>query len=430
MSPALRALRIRNFRLFASGQVVSQTGTWMQRTAQDWLVLSLSGDSGLALGIVTGLQFLPMFLFGLYGGVVADRYSKRQILMATQIGQGLLALILGVLDVAGAVSLWQVYVLAFGLGAVSAFDQPARQTFVEEMVGKDDLPNAVSINSMTFSAGRVIGPAIAGLLISGVGTGLVFLLNAASFVAVLTGLQLMRVGELRIIEPSPKAKGQLREGIHYVRQHDRLLLPIILVGIVAAFGFNFQVTLPLMAKVAFHRGASSYGLASSALAIGALLGALTSARRSGLGKKPDARDYLKAATAFGVLEALSGFMPNYWLFAALLIPTGITYMVMLIFTNTALQLTADPQFRGRVLGIYMLMFAVGTPLGAPLIGAMGEGLGARSPLIIGGAVSAATAVACYGYLARHRRTQAAEAEKPTDAVDAATAEEIAEEMAG
>jgi len=273
-----RSLRVRNYRLYAGGQLVSLTGTWMQRVAQDWLVLELT-NSGTALGIVTALQFLPSLLFGLWGGLLADRYDKRKLLLATQSGLALVALILGVLDVTGIVQYWQVLVLALALGLVSAIDSPVRQSFVVEMVGPDDLTNAVGLNSTIFNSARILGPAVAGVMITAIGTGWAFVANGISSIAVLTALALMRPAELR---PSPaidRIRGQLRAGLHYVRQRQDLLLTMVLVFVVGTFGLNFQITTALLATQVFHRSATGYGLLSTALAVGACVGAVLATRR-------------------------------------------------------------------------------------------------------------------------------------------------------
>ena len=250
-----RSLRIRNYRLFAAGQVVSLSGTWAQRVAQDWLVLELSDDSGVALGITTGLQFLPVLLFGLYGGVLADRYDKRRLLIGAQAVMAVLALLLAVLDLTGAVQLWHVFALAFALGLASVVDTPVRQAFVSDLVGPDELPNAVSLNSATFNSARIIGPALAGVGIAAVGTGWVFLANALSYVAVLAGLRAMRTAELHPGRRVAKAKGQLREGLAYVRSRPDLLVPIVMVFVIGTFGLNFQITLALVAKQVFQTNA-------------------------------------------------------------------------------------------------------------------------------------------------------------------------------
>ncbi|MCW2666812.1 MAG: major facilitator superfamily 1, partial [Frankiales bacterium] len=381
MSPALsttfRSLRVRNYRLFATGQVISLSGTWAQRVAQDWLVLELSGNSGVALGLVTGLQFLPVLLFGLYGGVLADRYDKRRLLIGAQVVMGLLALALAVLDLSGLVALWHVYLLAALLGFAGVVDTPVRQAFVSEIVGPEDLANAVSLNSATFNTSRIVGPALAGVAIGSVGTGWVFLANAVSYVAVVAGLCAMRPAELRPSRRVARARGQTREGLAYVRSRPDLLVPIVLVGVVGMFGLNFQITLALIAKEVFGKGADAYGLLLSCLALGSLVGALASARRSG---PPRTRRLFAAALAFGLLEILAGLAPSFEVMAVLLIPTGFAVLTFTTTANTTVQLGADPALRGRVMALYVLVFLGGTPLGAPLIGGLAELLGPRSSL--------------------------------------------------
>ncbi|TNY35606.1 MFS transporter [Thermomonospora catenispora] len=384
-----RSLRIRNFRLFAAGQVVSNTGTWMQRVAQDWLVLELTRGSGTALGITTGLQFLPLLLFGLWGGVLADRYPKRRILLATQSAMGLLALVLGVLALTGTARVWHVYALAFGLGMATVIDNPARQSFVIEMVGRRDLPNAIALNSASFNGARVLGPAVAGLLIAAVGTGPVFLINAVSFGAVMLGLMAMRRSELHPAETVPRAKGQLREGLRYVRGRRDLLVVLALVGFVATFGMNFQTTMALVVKEVFGIGASSFGLASTMLAVGAVTGALLAARRS----RPRMRLLLSAALLFGLLEIAVGLMPAYWSFLALLVPTGVAMMTFTTAANATMQLNVAPEMRGRVMGLYMFVFLGTNPLGAPLAGWAAEHFGPRASIVGGGVIAAAAALA-------------------------------------
>ncbi|MCO5968619.1 MFS transporter [Actinoallomurus soli] len=378
-----RSLRNRNYRLFASGQVVSNTGTWMQRVAQDWLVLDLTHGSGAALGITTGLQFLPLLLFGLYGGVLADRYRKRRVLMVTQAVMGTLALGLGILAVTGTAQVWHVYALAFGLGLATVVDNPTRQTFAVEMVGPADLSNAIALNSAIFNMARILGPAVAGVLIAAIGTGPVFLVNAGSFGAVLLGLYLMREEELHLKAPVPRAKGQLREGLRYVRQRRDLVMVLLMVLFVAAFGMNFQMTTALMSRQVFHSGASSFGLASTALAVGALSGSLLAARRRNLRM----RLLFAAATAFAVLEIATGLMPDYISFLVLLVPTGMALLTFNTAANAVMQLSVPAEMRGRVMGLYMLVFAGSSPIGSPLIGWLAEVFGARSSLIIGGVVS-------------------------------------------
>jgi MFS family permease len=380
-----RSLRVRNYRLFAGGQVISLSGTWGQRVAQDWLVLELSDNSGVALGITTALQFLPVLLFGLYGGVLADRYDKRRLLIGAQVAMGVLALVLAALDLTGAVALWHVFALAFALGMASAIDTPVRQAFVAEMVGPEDLPNAVSLNSATFNAARIVGPALAGVAIAAAGTGWVFLVNGLSYLAVLAGLRAMRPAELQPSVRLARGKGQLREGVAYVRSRPDLLVPLVLVFMVGTFGLNFQITLALVVKEVFDRGAGAYGLLTSMLALGSLLGALVSARRRG---PPRQRTLFAAVLAFGLLEVLVGLSPTYELMALLLVPTGVAVLTFTTTANSIMQLGSDPQVRGRVMALYILVFLGGTPVGAPLIGALAEAFGPRSSLVLGGAVTA------------------------------------------
>jgi MFS family permease len=393
------SLRVRNYRLFASGQVVSLSGTWMQRVAQDWLVLNLSHNSGTAIGVTTGLQFAPFLFFGLYGGVIADRFPKRRTLVITQVVMGLLALWLGLLDVTGAVQLWHVYALAFALGTASAIDAPVRQAFVTELVGPSLLPNAVGLNSATFNAARVLGPAAAGLMIASTGTSWVFLANAASFVAVIACLLAMRDGELYVGKPAGRRPGAVREGLHYVRARPDLLAMIALVGVIGTLGFNFQITSALLTKNTFHHGAESYGLISAVYAFGALLGALASARRG----RPSLRVVFLAAASYGVLEIAAGLMPTYWSFFAILIPFGFATLTFSTATNTSIQTSVSAVMRGRVMALYLLVFMGGTPLGAPLVGWIAEVAGPRWSLIVGGLASLVAAIAAAVYLARREQ---------------------------
>jgi MFS family permease len=374
----------------------------MQRVAQDWLVLELTHGSGTALGLAIGLQFLPQLLFSLWGGVIADRYHKRNILLATQAIMGMLALVLGVLALTGVVAVWQVYVLAFALGLVAVVDNPARQTFVAEMVGREGLANAVALNGATFNLARITGPAVAGLVIGAVGVPAAFLVNAASYAAVLVGLKLMRAGELHPVTPVPRARGQLREALGYVKARPELWLMLALVFFVATFGMNFQVTTALMSRGVFHTGAAEFGLASAMFALGALGGALVSARRA----KPNMRLLLTAAFAFGLLEIISGLMPVFWSFLVMLVPTGLAVMLFTTTANSATQLSTTAAVRGRVMGLYMLVFLGGAPLGSPMVGWVAEQFGARMSLISGGVISAVAAVGVALLLARARGTSA------------------------
>ncbi len=389
---------MRNFRLFATGQVISNTGTWMQRVAQDWLVLELTHGSGTAVGIATGLQFLPLLLFSLWGGMIADRYSKRRILIVTQATMGALALVLGILAVTGAVRVWQVFLLAFGLGMATVVDNPTRQSFAVEMVGKADLRNAIALNSAVFNLARIVGPAVAGLVIGLIGTSSAFFLNAASYLAVIVSLVLMRESELRPAERVARAKGQLREGLSYVRSKPDLLLTMALVFFVATFGMNFQVTTALMSRVVFHTGAGKFGLASAVFAVGALIGALVAARRSRAGM----RLLVGTSLAFGLLEIATGLMPTYWAFLILLIPTGLTVISFSTSCNSSIQLGTAAEMRGRVMGIYMLVFLGGAPLGSPLTGVVAQHFGTRIAIIGGGLISVAATVVVGLLVARYR----------------------------
>jgi len=393
-----RSLKVRNYRLYASGQLVSLTGTWMQRVAQDWLVLELT-NSGTALGIVTALQFGPSLLFGLWGGVLADRYDKRKMLLATQSGLACVALALGLLDVGGVVQYWHVLVLATGLGVIAAIDTPVRQSFVVEMVGKNDLANAVGINSTIFNAARVIGPAVAGVMISGIGTGLVFLVNAVSSVGVLAALGMMRTRELSPSPPLQRARGQLREGLRYVRRRADLVLTMVLVFVIGTFGLNFQITTALLAKQVFHRPASGYGLLSTALAAGACVGAVLATRRT---RRPTQLFLLGTAIVFAVLEIGAGLMPGFDSTALLLVPTGLVMLTFTTAANSSVQLGVEPTMRGRVMALYLVCFMGGTPIGAPIIGWVAGAFGPRWGLIGGGLICLLAALGLAALIARRR----------------------------
>lgn len=381
------SLKIRNYRLFATGQVVSNTGTWMQRIAQDWLVLSLTGSAS-AVGITIALQFLPMLMFGLYGGVLADRLPKRPLLLATQGAMGLTGVALAALTLAGHVQVWHVYLAAFLLGLVTVLDNPARQTFVPEMVGKDQLANAVSLNSANFQSARLVGPAIAGVLITAVGSGWAFLLNGLSFAAPIAALLMMRTRELHPVERQPRGKGQLREGLRYVAGRPELVWPIVLVGFIGTFGFNFPIWLSAYVEDVFHGDAGTYGLFNTLIAAGSLAGALLAARRG----HSRLRVLVTAAALFGGLLVVTAFAPGYWLFAALLVPIGMFGLTVNVTANSSVQMATDPEMRGRVMALFMMVFTGGTPLGAPLVGWITDTYGARIGMAAGGAVSLAAAL--------------------------------------
>ena len=431
MSPTFRALHNRNYRLYAMGGVVSNTGTWMQRVAQDWLVLQLhhgsAASASTALGITTGLQFLPILLLSPYAGLVADRFSKRRLLQITQAWLGLSGLLLGVLAVTGVVEPWMVYAVAFTFGVGAAFDAPARQAFVSEMVDRDDLSNAVGLNSASFNLARVVGPALSGFLIAALGsgvraTGLVILVNAVSYLAVIGALQLMRTDELAPVVRAPRGKGMISDGIRYVRSRPDLKLILVAVFFAGTFGMNFQMTSALMATQVFEKGPGEYGLLGSTLAIGSLTGALLGARRVG---RPRLRLVILAGLAFGIVEIALGLMPSYVAFAALTPLLGLSLLTMLNAANTTVQLSVGPSIRGRVMALYMMLVMGGTPLGAPIVGWVGATFGARWTLIGGGAMSVigvCVAVLVFGGVTRNQLRlpgHRAETEATTDKAMAA-----------
>ncbi|HEX7716308.1 MAG TPA: MFS transporter [Marmoricola sp.] len=393
MSPTFRALRIRNYRLYALGGVVSNTGTWMQRVAQDWLVLQLhhgsAAEASTALGLTTGLQFLPILLFSPYAGLVADRMPKQRLLQLTQASMGVVSLLLGVLALTDVVTTPMVFGIAFLFGIGSAFDAPARQSFVSEMVGPDDLTNAVGLNSASFNLARVIGPALSGFLIAALGsgvsaTGVVIVLNGISYLAVITALQAMRPHEFAPVARAPRGKGMIRDGVRYVRGRPDLMLILVAAFFAGTFGMNFQMTSALMATQVFHKGPGEYGLLGTTLAVGSLTGALLGARREG---RPRQRLVVLAGLAFGTVEVALGLMPSYLTFALVTPLLGLCLLTMLNAANTTVQLSVSPHMRGRVMALYMMLVMGGTPLGAPVVGWVGATFGARWTLIGGGGLT-------------------------------------------
>ncbi|MEU7475371.1 MFS transporter [Lentzea sp. NPDC042327] len=389
------SLRIHNYRLYASGQIISLVGVWMQRVAQDWLVLELTDGSAVALGIAASLQFLPVLLLSMWGGVLADRMDKRKLLLWLESALGLCALALGLLDVTGVVALWHVYVLCFLLGCFSAVETPVRQSFVVEMVGRESLTNAVALNSMMFNLARIIGPAVAGLAIVAIGTGWVFVANAVSFVGVVLGVWLMRTSELLRSDPVPRAKGQLLSGLRYVRSRPDLMTVMLLVFFISTFGFNFYLTLAIMARNVFGGDADAYGLLSTLIAVGTLAGATVAARR----KTPRMSVFIGSGVVFGALEVVSGLMPTMLLTGLMMIPVGVAMMTFNTTANATVQLAVEPEMRGRVMGIYMLVFLGGNPVGGPLMGWLGE-VNGRAPIIVGGVLSVLVTVTAWVILVR------------------------------
>ena len=375
------ALHVRNYRLFFSGQVVSNTGTWMQRIAQDWLVLQIT-NSPLAVGITTALQFLPMLLFGLWGGLLVDRYPKRRLLLITQTAMGSLAAILAGLTLAGVVEVSQVYLIAFGLGLATVVDNPARQTFVNEMVPKSLVRNAVSLNSGNFQLARMVGPAVAGVLISVIGIGYAFAFNAVSYLAVIAALGAMRVRDLQKQPLAPRGPGQLREGLRYVWRTPALLWPVVLVFFVGTFGYNFAIILSAYTKNVFDAGADVYGLLNTMLALGSVAGALMAARRVAT------RLWVlfAAAAGMGLGLVLLGLTPWFIPFVLLLVAVGFISVTFNTLGNTTVQLASDPELRGRVMSLYMLVFMGGTPVGSLIVGAVTDRWGAPIALVLTGTV--------------------------------------------
>ncbi|MCV2395092.1 MFS transporter [Actinotalea sp. M2MS4P-6] len=430
MSPTFASLRYPNYRLWFAGALVANTGTWMQRVAQDWLVLTeLSDDSGVAVGLVTALQFLPTLLLGAWAGVLADRLPRRALLAATQAGQGVLALGLGALVLSGRAELWHVYVFATLLGVVSALDAPARQTFVAELVPPERLSNAVGLNAASFNAARLIGPGLAGLLIAAVGSGWVFVINGLSFGATILSLVMMRRSELhRVDRATGSRRGQLRAGLRYVRRRTDIMVIMAVMAVVSTFGLNFQLTSAMMARTEFGRGAGEYGIIGSVLAIGSLSGALLAARR----ERPRVRLVIGAAFAFGLAMAVQSVMPTYWTYVVMSIPVGLASLTMMTAANSAIQVSTPPEMRGRVMALYMVVFIGATPIGSPIIGWIGEVFGARWSVAVGGIASMAVALAAAVWAKRawhvevryHLRSRPLlEVRHPTPAVERAAREE-------
>jgi MFS family permease len=397
-----QSLAVRNYRLFATGQLIKLIGVWVIFVAQDWLVLKLSGDSATAVGFTVAMQFTPVLLLTLVGGALADRYDKRKLLLVANGAFASFAIMLALLVVTGAVQLWHVLVTAAGVGIANAIENPARQSFVSELVGATLLPNALSLNAAVFNSARIIGPAVAGASIALVGLGPTFLIATVGVVAPLVCLARMRPGEL-VRAPLPprgqREKARIVDGLRYVRGRHDLVLPIALVMVVGAVGFNFQVTLPVLSKVAYETGAAAFGLLATALAAGSLAGALAGTwRRS----RPSAYLVLGAAVGFGVCATLVGFASPYWLVLALLVPTGFFAILFAQAANQRVQLGCDAAFRGRVMSLYILVFLGTTPLGAMAVGWWSERFGAASAIWLGGLASLLTAaVGLIWQLRRH-----------------------------
>jgi MFS family permease len=394
-----RSLSSFNFRLWTAGALVSNIGTWMQRIAQDWLVLTqLTHHDASALGIVIGLQFAPLLLLLPWTGSAADRLDQRKLLMFTQAAMGVLALVLGVLTIAGVVQLWHVYVLAFLSGSAMALDAPVRQTFVAAMVGDEDLPNAVALNSMSINSAQMIGPAVAGLLIAGVGIGWAFLLNGLSFAAVLISMSFFRRSELRANPRAHRTSGGFVEGLRYVWKRPDLGAILLMLFLIGTFGFNFPIFISTMAVNVFHTDARGFGLLSSLMAVGTLAGSLFAASRM----KPSMSSLMAGAGVFGLGCSLAALAPGYWWFAAALMMIGVAALTFVNGTNSMMQLSTEPAMRGRVMALRVSIALGGAPIGAPIVGWVANHFGPRWSLALGaGAAFTAALVAAY-VLARRK----------------------------
>ena len=393
---ALRAFNHRNYRILFPASVLSNIGTWAQRIAQDWLVLELTGSAQL-LGLVTALQFLPSLLLSLYGGVLADRFDKRTLLMLTNIGAGIGSLVMGLLVVTGAVQFWHVALLAFVVGVFSALDAPVRTSFNSELVGKNDIPSAISLNSANFNAGRLIGPAASGLLIVLFGTGVSFIINSLTYVAVVIALSMMQKEKL-FIENKPDTSAKLKQAVQYVLSQRELKLVMIAVFFATTFGLNFQIFMAVMATKEFGLGPAEFGLLGSILAVGSFTGVLVSARLEHL-RVP--KFVMAGGIMFGLLLTIAAWMPNYGSFAAILPIVGGIALLTLISANSYVQTNSDPKLRGRVMGIYLLIFMGGTPIGSPLIGLFAEAVGIRWAIFACGVIVLIASAIIYLLLVRN-----------------------------
>jgi MFS family permease len=390
-SGTFRSLRVYNYRLWFGGALISNIGTWMQRTAQDWLVLTeLTDHSATAVGVVMGLQFGPQLLLLPWTGYAADRFDRRKLLIATQAALGVLALVLGLLVITGQVRLWHVDLLAFLSGCVNAVDMPARQTFVSDLVGDEELSNAVALNSTSMTAAMMVGPAVAGIVIAAVGSGWAILINGASFIAVPASLFCLRSSELHPSIRTGQARGNLAEGFRYVRSRPDIQAILWMLFLIGTFGFNFPIFISTMSARVFQGGADQYGLLTSVMAVGTLAGALLAARR----ETPRFRLLPIAAAVLGAGFALAAITPNAWLFGAALVVIGVATLTLTNATSSLMQLSTPPVMRGRVMALRLAIGVGATPIGAPIVGWVADSLGPRWALCVGAAAGfAATAVA-------------------------------------
>ncbi len=388
-----RSFRHRNYRILFPANAVSNIGSWAQRIAQDWLVLELTDNNGYYLGLVTAIQFAPFLFFTLHGGLLADRVNKRLALVVTNTFGGLSALTLGILVMSGNIQLWHVFACAAVLGISGAIDAPIRQSFTSEIVGHADLANAVSLNSANFNAGRLVGPAISGFLIAHYGTGPSFIINAASYIAVNVALLSLRESEFFYRE-AKKTLGTIREGFAYVKARPDLYVVMIAVFFAATFGLNFQIFNALMARGEFNKGAASFGLLGTFIAVGSLSGALISAR---LEKQRNTMFVIRMGTVFSIAVMALSIMPTYTLYAIWLPFCGFSALTMLITANSLMQMHSDPAIRGRITGIYLLIFMGGTPFGSLAIGYLVEAIGVRESVAVCGGISLIGMVAIWVY---------------------------------
>jgi len=377
LSRSFDSLAVPNYRRYFAGQVVSLSGNWMQMVAEIWLILELT-DSGVAVGLTTALQFLPMLLFGAWGGLLADRFAKRRLLVATQVAMALPALGLLAVAATGVVAPWMVFVLVFARGAVNAIDNPTRQSFVIEMVGPDRVVNAVSLNSVIVHSARIVGPALAGVLIATVGVASCFAVNVASFAGMIVALRLMDPAQLRPAPTASREPGAIRAALRYVRATPALAVPLGLMALVGTFGFNFQVILPLLARFSFGGDASAYAALVCAMGVGSVVGALFTGARG----RADARLIAAAALAFGVLSALAAVMPSLALEIPVLALLGGSAVTFAAGVNSHLQLAVAPEMRGRVMALYSVVFLGSTPIGGPLAGWLAQAYDPRVALLL------------------------------------------------
>jgi MFS family permease len=407
-----QSMRVRNFRLFFGGQLISQGGTWMQTIALNWLVLHLSHNNGFLVGLAIALQFTPTLLFGVWGGAIADRFDKRKVLLCTQVAMAGVAVLLSIVDLTGIVQLWMLYVLVFAYGMALAVDNPTRQSFVSELVPAADLPNAIGLSSAIFQLARVLGPALAGVLILAGGTGICFVLNSVSFLFVIGALLMMRPEELHRSAPLGREKGQLTEGLRYIWHTAELRWILLLMLVVGTFAINSPVVLPLLAKITFHSGPEVYSWMSIAMGAGAMIGALFAANRA------DVRGTLLYSTGmvFGVSILVAALAPTLTLFIAVLVVVGGGQIAFLATTNSALQLISEPSMRGRVMAVYTITLLGTTPIGGPLVGWVSDAFGPRWGFAIGG-VATVVGVLVFGTAyVRARRGRPTPADESDDLV--------------